>query len=138
LKDSSLLSSLGYKRRWPNVCFYRSSEEDSLKNILTQILVGGDGIDLCADAAAGDTYVEYNYTFNKDVALNFLHQSDPDFPDPYLVEDENGSRNADETYTFSLYWWDGYDYYVPRGTHTLRFQGSDADGSFDLTVNFTI
>lgn len=87
----------------------------------------------------GDPYVDYSYTFNKDVTLSSVYQSDPDFPDPYLIEGENGTRTGGQTYIIQeFYWWDGYDYYVPRGTHTLRFQGSDADGSFDLTVNFTI
>lgn len=86
--------------------------------------------------AEGDVYAEYTYTFNKDVNLTSITVSVAGY-NPITPASETGSRNGDQSYSFGVYYWNGEDFVVPSGTHSLVFQGSDDEDSFTLNVDVT-
>ncbi len=106
-------------------------------NISMKIFV--EPLAVTASGSLGDAgrSVTYTYTFNLDVTLSTFSITMPGI-NTYTDSDEQGSRTGGKSYTTQKYVVNGGVANIPKGTHTLRLQGTCNGKAFDKTVQVTI
>jgi len=110
---------------------------------------GAEPIDVDATVTASEEidtqdipYANFIFNFNQDVSVDSIHVDLPDTTllAPYDVPDIADDYAEETDYDFRIYWLDGEENVVLKGTYTLHFWGNRAsDGeAFELSKDASI